>query len=120
MIIGSIPVLSPQAYRRIDQYAFPALLATAALLARQDRTAGAVALMTAAVEGTAHLITDYPPAILPWISFRDHNRWAFAHGLLVAALALSLPGIARRNRWALGGLAAMPLALAAVSDTRES
>jgi hypothetical protein len=119
MITGSIPVLSPQAHRRIDQFAFPALLTTAALMSRRDPTAASIALMTAAVEGTAHLITDYPPAILPWISFRDHNRWAFAHGLLVAALALSLPGIARRNRWALGALAAMPIALAAVSDTRQ-
>jgi hypothetical protein len=120
MIVGSIPVLSPQAHRRIDQLSFPALVATAALLSRRDARAGSVALLTAAIEGTAHLITDYPPGILPWISFRAHNQWAFAHGCLVAALSLSLPGISRRGRWALRGLAAMPIVLAAVSDTRRS
>ena len=35
MITGSIPVLSPQAHWRIDQFAFPALLATAALMSRR-------------------------------------------------------------------------------------
>jgi hypothetical protein len=117
MIVGGIPLLSPQVHRRVDRLAFPALLATAAQMSRRDRTAGCVALLTAAVEGTAHLITDYPPAVLPWISFRDHNRWAAAHGLLVGALALSLSGISRRNRWALCGLAVMHIAVAAVSDT---
>jgi len=120
MITGSIPVLSPQAHRRIDQWAFPALLATAALMSRRDPTAASVALMTAVVEGAAHLITDYPPAILPVIGFRTHNRWAFAHGLFIGALSLSLPGISRRNRAALCALAAMPIMLAALSDTRTS
>ena len=120
MIVGSIPVLPPQAHRRIDQLAFPALLATAALMSRWDRKVGAVALMTVAVEGTAHLVTAYPPGALPWIGFRAHNRWAPAHGVFVAEPALSLPVISRRNRWALYALGAMPIALAALSDTRQS
>jgi|SRR5215207_5346972 len=88
-------------------------------MARWDRGAAAVTLMTAAVEGVAHLTTDYPPAILPWMSFRTHNGLATAHGALVIALALLAPGISRRGRWALCALGAMPIALAAMSDTRQ-
>ncbi|MFO0891619.1 MAG: hypothetical protein U0790_21050 [Isosphaeraceae bacterium] len=120
MIIGSIPVLSPEAHRRIDQLSFPALVPTSALLSRRVPRAGSIALLTAAVEGAAHLNTDDPPGILPWIGFQAHNRWAFAHGRLFAALSLSLPGLSRRGRWALRGLAAIPIVLAAVSDTRRS
>ena len=111
-------LLSPRAHRRIDQLTFPGLLATAAVMARRDRTAAAITLMTAAVEGVAHLTTDYPPAILPWMSFRTHNRIATTHGAVVMALALLVPGISRRNRWALCALGASPIALAAMSDTR--
>ena len=49
-------------------------------MARVDRRAAAVILATAAVEGTAYLTTDYPPAVLPLMSFRTHNRVATAHG----------------------------------------
>src|SRR3954463_4813498 len=117
MTTGITAAISPQAHRRIDQLTFPGLLATAAWMARRDRRAAAITLMTAAVEGVAHLTTDYPPAILPWMSFRTHNRIATAHGAVVMALALLVPGISRRGRWALGALGAMPVALAAMSDT---
>ena len=119
MSTGITALISPQAHRRIDQLTFPGLLATAALMARRDRRAAAITLMTAAVEGVAHLTTDYPPAVLPWMSFRTHNRIATAHGVVVMALALLVPGISRRNRRALCALGAMPIALAAMSDTRE-
>ena len=76
---GITALISPQAHRRIDQLTFPGLLAAAALMTRVDRKAAAVTLLTAAVEGAAHLTTDYPPAVLPWMSFRTHNRVATAH-----------------------------------------
>jgi hypothetical protein len=120
MATGIMAVISPRAHRRIDQLTFPGLLATSAWMARRDPRAAAIVLMTAAVEGAAHLTTDYPPAILPWMSFRTHNRLATAHGAVVMALALMVPGIARRNRWALCALGAMPIALATMSDTRGS
>jgi hypothetical protein len=119
MAIGITALVSPQSHRRIDQLTFPGLLAAAALMARRDRRAAAIILMTAAVEGVAHLTTDYPPAVLPWMSFRAHNRVATAHGAFVMALAFTVPGISRRGRWALCALGAMPITLAAVSDTRE-
>lgn len=76
-------------------------------------------LATAAIEGTAYLTTDYPPAVLPRMSFRAHNRVAPAHGALVIALGLTLPGLSRRGRLALCTLGTMPITLAALSDTRE-
>ncbi len=74
--------------------------------------------LTAAVEGVAHLTTDYPPAILPWMNFRTHNRVAAAHGALVIGLGLTLPGLSPRGRLALCTLGTMPITLAALSDTR--
>jgi hypothetical protein len=120
MATGITALISPQAHRRIDQLTFPGLLATAALMARRDTRAGAIIVMTAAVEGMAHMTTDYPPAILRWMGFRTHNRLATAHGAVVMALALMVPGISRRGRSALCALGAMPIALAAMSDTRGS
>jgi hypothetical protein len=118
MATGMTAVISPQTHRRIDQLTFPGLLAAAAWMARWDRRAAAVTLMTAAVEGVAHVTTDYPPAILPLMSFRTHNRWATAHGALVITLGLTLPGLTRRGRLALYVLGSMPITLAALSDTR--
>lgn len=119
MATGIMAVVSPQTHRRIDQLTFPGLLATAAWMARWDKTAAAFTLLTAAVEGAAHVTTDYPPAILPLMSFRTHNRLATAHGALVIALGLTLPGLSRRGRLALCTLGSMPITLAALSDTRE-
>ena len=118
MATGITPLISPQAHRRIDQLTFPGLLAAAAAMARGDRRAAAVILATAAVEGTAYLTTDYPPAVLPLMSFRTHNRVAAAHGALVIGLGLTLPGLSRRGRLALCTLGTMPITLAALSDTR--
>jgi hypothetical protein len=119
MATGITAIISPQAHRRIDQLTFPGLIAAAALMARWDRRAASIVLMTAGVEGVAHVTTDYPPAILPLMSFRTHNRIAIAHGAVVIALGLTLPGISPRGRWALCALGAMPITLAALSDTRE-
>src|SRR3954468_16789172 len=119
MATGITAVISPQAHRRIDQLTFPGLLATAAWMARWDRRAAAVTLATACVEGVAYLTTGYPPAILPLMNFRTHNRVATAHGALVIALGLTLPGLSRRGRLALCALGTMPITLAALSDERE-
>lgn len=118
MAIGITSLLSPRAHRRIDQFTFPGLLAAAAAMARVDRRAAAVILATAAVEGTAYLTTDYPPAVLPLMSFRTHNRVAAAHGALVIGLGLTLPGLSLRGRLALCTLGTMPITRAALSVTR--
>lgn len=76
----------------------PGLLAAAALMARVDRTAAAVTLLTAGVQGVALVTTDYPPAILRWMSVRAHTRVAAAHGTAVLALGLLAPGLSRPGR----------------------
>jgi hypothetical protein len=119
MATGLIPLISSQTHRRIDQLTFPGLLATAALMVGQDRRAAGVILATAFVEGAAYLTTEYPPAVLPLMSFRTHNRVATAHGALVIGLGLLMPGLTRRGRLALCALGTMPITLAAVSDTRQ-
>lgn len=118
MVTGILPLVSPRTHRRIDQITFPGLLATAAWMARWDRRAAAITLTTAAIEGTAYLTTDYPPAVLPLMSFRTHNRVAATHGTIVIALGLTLPGLTQRGRIALCALGTMPITLAALSDTR--
>ena len=118
MLTGILPLVSPQTHRRIDQLTFPGLLAASALLSRFDERAAAITLATAGVEGAAYLMTDYPPAVMPLISFRDHNRWATAHGALVIGLALLAPGLTRRGRLALLALGASPITLAAFSDVK--
>ncbi len=82
MATGITAAIPPQAHRRIDQFTSPGLLAAATVMSRVDRRA-AVILAMAAGEGTAYLNTDDPPAVLPLMSFRTHNRVATDHGLAV-------------------------------------
>jgi len=119
MLIGILPLVSPWTHRRIDQLTFPGLLAASALMTRVDKRAAALFLLTAGVEGAAHVTTDYPPAILPLLGFKTHNRIAMTHGMGLIALGLKLPGLTRRGRLALCTLGSMPITLAAISDTRE-
>ena len=110
--------LSPQAHRRFDLVALPGLVALALLMSRRDRQAGALMLMVAAGEGTAMLTTDYPPpAVLPWLSFRQHIGVANIHSAFIAAVALLVPGV--RHRRAVLALAAVPLVLNALSEVRD-
>lgn len=111
--------LSPQAHRRFDTFAAPGLLAAAALMARRDPTAAALMAVVAAGEGAAMLFTNYPPPVaLPWLSFRQHIAVANLHAGFMAALALLVPGVKRRHRPLLLGLAGVPLMLNALSDMR--
>ncbi len=112
-----LDLISPQAHRRIDLLTFPALVTAAAVLARRDRRAAGVVLATAAVEGLATALTNYPPPVASGaIGFRAHNRWAASHGVLVAALAAWLPGLPPLGRRALAVLSVMPITLALLSD----
>ncbi len=111
-------VLSPRAHRRFDLFALPSLVAAAVWMARRDRAAAALMLMTAAGEGTALLTTDYPPPALgAWMSFGQHLRVANVHAAFIAAVGLLVPGVQRRHRPVIVGLAAVPLVLNALSDT---
>jgi hypothetical protein len=79
--------------------ALPNLLAFAAWMARRNHRAAALLLVDAAMEASALLTTDYPPPVLlPWLSFRDHNRIAAVHGACAAGMALVVPNIPARDR----------------------
>jgi hypothetical protein len=114
-------LLSPQAHRRFDLCALPGLVAAAALMARRDRAAAALMLMTAAGEGTALLTTRYPPAALGgWLSFEQHLRVGYVHAAFIAAVGALVPGVQRRHRPVVSGLALVPLVLNALSDARPA
>lgn len=53
------------------------------------------------------------------MSFRGHLRVAGAHGVFVAALALTPWGLSPRDRRVLLAFAAVPVVLGALSDTGE-
>jgi hypothetical protein len=112
-------VLSPQMHRRVDLVALPSVIATVVWMSRRNSRAAALMSMIGAGEAAALLTTDYPPGYLRWMSFRDHIWAATLHGILAASLALLVPGIPPRDRRVLLALALMPIALSALSDTRE-
>jgi hypothetical protein len=106
-------------HRRIDLVAFPSVVTWVVWMSRRNRRVAGIMSMIAAGEGAALLTTDYPPGFLRWMSFRDHIWGATLHGVLAASLALLVPDIPRRDRRILLALAAMPIVLSALSDTRE-
>jgi ABC-type Fe3+ transport system permease subunit len=97
----------------------PGVIASVVWMARRDRRAATLMLMIAAGEVTGLLTTDYPPGVLRWMSFRDHVRVGTLHGIFGVALALLVPDIPRRNRRVLLLLAAIPLVVNPLSDTRN-
>lgn len=111
-------MISPQQHRRFDQGAFVGLTATALLVARRDRRAAGVIAALGAAEGTAYLVTDYPPpGLVPLLSFRAHNRLASAGGTILAAIARHAPGLTRGGRATLATVATVPIIMAIISDT---
>ncbi len=112
-------VLSPQMHRRIDLVAFPSVITSVVWMSRRNPRVAALMSMIAAGEGAALLTTDSPPGLLRSMSFRDHVWAATLHGLLAASLGLLVPGIPTRDRRVMLALAAMPILLSALSDTRE-
>jgi len=110
--------ISPRAHRRFDNLALPGIAALAFLARRKHPRAAAVMAGMALAEGSAQVTTDYPPPVLlSWMDFREHNRMAVVHGVFFAALGWGLPGLSRAERGVILGLSAIPLALAAFSDT---
>ncbi|HEX2243399.1 MAG TPA: hypothetical protein VHK27_09135 [Gammaproteobacteria bacterium] len=112
-------IISPQMHHRIDLVALPSVITLVVWMSRRNRRVAALMSMIAAGEAAALLTTDYPPGFLRWISFRDHIWAATLHGILAASLALLVPGIPPRDRRVMLALAAMPIVLSALSDTRE-
>ena len=112
----SIRFLSPQLHRYADMLVFPSLLALALWMSRRNHTAASLIALNAAIEGGAFLVTDYPPAVIPKISFRDHLRLATATGLAGWAVTLLLQKISPEDRAVLLAMYSGPIVLSAVSQ----
>ena len=113
--------ISPRVHRRFDQLALPGIVALALFMRGKNRRAAAIIGAAALAEGSAQFTTDYPPPVaLGWMDFREHNRMAVLHGALIAAAACVVPGLSRGERGLILGLSAIPMALAALSDTSEA
>lgn len=65
-------IISPQAHRRFDSFALPGLIGATAWMSRRNRPAASLVALATAIEGTAFLTTNFPPGVLPWMTFRDH------------------------------------------------
>ncbi len=109
-------LVSPQAHRRIDLLTFPVLIGLTAWLARRNPPAASLVALTAATEAATFLTTDFPPGVLPWMSFRDHVRVGLIMPAGVAALAFLFKDIRPADRRIVLAMLAVPLALNALSD----
>jgi len=113
--------ISPRAHRRFDQLALPGIITLALLMRGKNPWAAAVIGAAALAEGSAQFTTDYPPPVaLGWMDFREHNRMAVVHGVFIAAAGCLVPGLSRGQRGLILGLSAIPMALAALSDTSQA
>jgi hypothetical protein len=98
---------------------FLTMVALAVWMFRRNRRAAALVTADAAIQGSALLTTDYPPAFIPLMSFRNHLRFANLHAACSAALALLIPGIPPRDRRILLGLSMAPFLLNAASRLED-
>ncbi len=112
-------IVSAQAHRRVDILVFPCLVAAMVRMSRRNRPAASLVALTAATEAVSFLTTDYPPSILPWMSFRDHVRVGLVVPTSIAALAFLFRGIPPRERRSVLALLVLPIVLNALSDDRQ-
>ena len=110
-------VVSPVAHARFDALAFPTMLPLVIYLAKQNPRAGSIMGLNLAVEGGISFFTNYPPAIVPLISFRNHIRIGMVFAPLSMALALLMPGISKRQRLLLSLMPIVPFMLNGISKS---
>ncbi len=114
---GLIPkIISSRAHGRIDTIVFPCLLGATVWMSRRSRPAASLVALTTATEAVTFLTTDFPPGILPWMSFRDHIRVGLTVPPSIAALAFLFRGIPPRERRFVLALLVLPIVLNALSD----
>jgi len=108
-------VVSPKAHAIFDLMVFPTMLPLVIYLAKQNPRAGAIMGLNMAVEGGVSLFTDYPPAVVPLISFRNHIRFGMVFAPLSALLAILMPGLTKRQRILLSFMPIIPFLLNGLS-----
>lgn len=113
-------IISSRAHRRFDSFALPGLIGATVWMSRRNRPAASLVVLTAAIEGAGFLTTDFPPGILPWMSFRDHIRAGLTTPAFIAALALLFRDIPPRERRFVLALLVLPTAVNALSDDEEN
>ncbi len=114
---GLIPkIVSAQAHRRFDILVFPCLLGATVWMARRNGPAASLVALTTATEAASFLTTDYPPAVLPWMGFRDHIRVGLIVPTAIAALAFLFRDIPPRERRFVLALLVLPIVSNVLSD----
>ncbi|OON68482.1 hypothetical protein [Hymenobacter sp. CRA2] len=111
--------VSPQTHAWIDLLAFPAMLGLSAWLRKRNSAAAALVLFNALGEGTIAGITDFPPSLLPLISFRNHIRIGLLASPMYLALAALTPGIPWRYRRFPVYLGLVPIVLNSLSNPKN-
>jgi len=111
-------VVSPKAHAIYDLIAFPTMLPLVIYLAKQNPRAGAIMGLNMAVEGGVSFFTDYPPAIVPLISFRNHIRTGMIFAPLSALLAILMPSLTKRQRLLLSLMPIIPFLLNGLSKPK--
>lgn len=121
-IVGKpIPkIISPRAHRRFDSFVLPGLIGATVWMSRRNRPTASLVALTTAIEGVAFLTTNFPPGILPWMSFRDHIRAGLTTPALIASLAFVFRDVPPRERRLILALLVLPTTVNALSDAKES
>jgi hypothetical protein len=108
-------VISPGAHALFDALAFPALAGLTWWMARKSPRAATLMGLNLGVEGGVSLVTNYPPALVPILRFKDHIRIGILYAPVSMWLAQVLPGIPRRERLILSLLPLIPFLLNGLS-----
>ena len=99
LVLSPFPkLISPQAHALFDALAFPVMLPIVRHLAKRSPRAALIMSLNVGVEGGVSFFTNYPPAVVPLISFQNHIRTGIVFAPLSMGLALLVPGIPKRER----------------------
>ena len=115
LLIHFPKVVSPKAHAIFDLMVFPTMLPLVIYLTKQNPRAGAIMGLNMAVEGGVSFFTDYPPAIVPLISFRNHIRFGMVFAPLSSLLAILMPGLTKRQGILLSLMPIIPFLLNGLS-----
>jgi hypothetical protein len=116
--MAALTKLSPHAHRRFDSVALPGMLVLTAWTARRrSRPAAALMSLTTAVEAMTFVLTDFPPGILPAITFRDHTRIGLLGTAFIGALSFLIEDLPADDRRLILGTLTVPAVVNAGSAT---
>ncbi|UYZ59500.1 hypothetical protein [Hymenobacter latericus] len=111
-------VVSPQAHALFDLAAFPAMLGLAYWLWPRNRPAAKLLLANALLEGPNATVTNFPPAVVPLLSFRTHVSTGLVGLPIYTAVSLLTKNIPLKYRLLPLAFGVVPLIVNALSNTR--